>query len=349
MFFPVTILVAGSVFAANAASSPAACAPCHRTQTAGFAHADMTRALESVKECEILRANATMKVKIGAYSYKIERTGDQSIYTVTDGKDSIRVPLGWAFGLGSAGQTYLYEHEGQWYESRVSYYSAIRGLDVTMGAQGASPRNLEEAAGRRTSAVDVGQCFDCHATHAVKGTQLTLERMTAGVQCERCHGDSGGHLDATRAGAHARDLPAAPMRKLGQLTSEEMSDFCGQCHRTWSEIAMKGPHGIFNVRFQPYRLANSQCYSSEDNRIRCTACHDPHREVESSAAAYDSRCLTCHSSGASPVSKASAHICRVAKKDCVTCHMPRLELPGSHKEFTDHMIRIVRANEKYPN
>ena len=47
--------------------------------------------------------------------------------------------------------------------------------------------------------------------------------------------------------------------------------------------------------------------------------------------------------------KGSSHICRVATKDCVTCHMPRLDLPGSHKKFTDHMIRIVKANEPYPD
>jgi Cytochrome c3 len=289
----------------------------------------MARALETVKEAEILRANPALTAKLGDYSYEIKRSGDQSIYTVTDGKDTIRVPLGWAFGLGSAGQTYLFERDGHWYESRVSYYSALRGLDVTMGAEGIRPRDLGEAAGRQSSLGDTGQCFDCHATQAVKGMQLTLDRMIPGIQCERCHGDSQGHP------------LSKPMRQLGKLTSEEISDFCGQCHRTWSQIAMNGPRGILNVRFQPYRLANSKCYSSDDRRIACTACHDPHRALETSVAAYDAKCQTCHSS--------PARTCSVAKKDCVTCHMPRLELPGSHKQFTDHLIRIVKANEKYPD
>jgi hypothetical protein len=333
----LAILLYSSVFAANTDRSPAVCARCHKAQTANFAHADMTRALESVKECKILSANAKMVTTIAGYSYEIGRSGDQSFYTVTDGKETIRVPLQWAFGLGSAGQTYLFEREGHWYESRVSYYSATKGLDVTMGAQGATPRDLDEAIGRRTGAVDVGECFACHATHAVKGSQLTLDRMIAGVQCERCHGDTERHLEAK-----------ASMPRLVRYTSEEMSEFCGQCHRTWSQIAMKGPRGIFNIRFQPYRLANSKCYSADDKRISCTSCHDPHQEVETSAAAYDARCLACHSPGALPVSKASTRICHVAKKDCTTCHMPKLELPGSHKEFTDHMIRIAKANEKYP-
>ncbi len=324
------VLIARTLPAQN---SPGACSGCHRAQTEGFAHSDMTRALETVQECKILRTNAKMSAKIGEYAYEITRNGDQSTYSVTDGKDTISIPIRWAFGLGSAGQTYFFERDGRWFESRVSYYSALHGLDVTMGAQGITPRNLEEAAGRLTGATEAGQCFDCHSTQAVKGMQLTLDRLIPGIQCERCHGDSRGHPQSKS------------MRHLGKLTSEETSDFCGQCHRTWSQIAMNGPRGILNVRFQPYRLANSKCYSSDDDRIACTVCHDPHRELETRAAAYDAKCQACHSSLQSGV----ARICKVAKNDCVTCHMPRLELPGSHKQFTDHLIRIVKPNEKYPD
>ena len=54
------------------------------------------------------------------------------------------------------------------------------------------------------------------------------------------------------------------MKKLSELSTEELSDFCGQCHRTWAQIAADGPHDINNVRFQPYRLANSKCYDPSD-------------------------------------------------------------------------------------
>jgi len=29
--------------------------------------------------------------------------------------------------------------------------------------------------------------------------------------------------------------------------------------------------------------------------------------------------------------------------------MPPVDLPGAHKKFTDHRIRIVRAGETYPD
>ena len=106
---------------------------------------------------------------------------------------------------------------------------------------------------------------------------------------------------------------------------------------------MNGPRGVLNVRFQPYRLANSKCYDTSDTRIRCSACHDPHSPLESNAASYDAKCGACHS--------AAAHTktCRVAKQNCASCHMPKIELPGAHARFTDHQIRIARTGEPYPN
>jgi len=169
--------------------------------------------------------------------------------------------------------------------------------------------------------------------------------MLEGVQCERCHGDSDRHLKAVRTG----DTAGARMPGLAELSTEEMSDFCGECHRTWSQIAMIGPRGIGNIRFQPYRLQSSKCYDAEDRRIRCTACHDPHSDVRREPADYDANCKACHSRDAVPPTKAASHICRVSAKNCVTCHMPQLELPGAHKKFSDHEIRIARANEKYPD
>jgi hypothetical protein len=312
------------LLSASLNAAPAACAPCHQSETEAFAKAAMTRALEAGRNSAILQANPQLTTQIGGYSYRI----DHSVYTVTDGKDTLRIPIDWAFGQGTAGQTYLFQHEGRWYESRVSYFSALHGLDLTIGMQGITPHTLLEAAGRLMAPAETGQCFDCHATRVAKSPHPDLSAMLEGVQCERCHGGTEAHLRTQ-----------APMRKLGALTTEEMSDFCGQCHRTWSQISINGPRGIQNVRFQPYRLGNSRCYDVADNRIRCTACHDPHRAVITSPAAYDVKCLACHATKG----------CRVATKDCVTCHMPRLDLPGAHAKFTDHKIRVVRANEPYPD
>jgi hypothetical protein len=73
------------------------------------------------------------------------------------------------------------------------------------------------------------------------------------------------------------------------------------------------------------------------------ACHNPHQEIDHTPAHYDSKCLACHGGA-----KAGAHACKVATSNCATCHMPKIEIAGSHHQFSDHEIRIVKTNV-YPD
>jgi len=329
----------------GAPPSPMTCASCHRAETASSVTANMPQALETAASAAILKSHAQLSTHLGSYSYSVLREGDRSFYTVSNGYDSLRLELSWAFGQGEAGQTYLFERDGHWYESRVSFYSALNGLDATLGSHDKTPENLEEAAGRRMTQSDARDCFQCHATGAVHNGSLDLAGLTPGVQCARCHGDVTAHQRAVTTGdaAHAR-LP-----RLNAMSAEEQSDFCGQCHRSWSQIAMNGPRGVVNVRFQPYRLTKSKCYDSDERRIRCTSCHNPHENRQTSSSFYDTKCLVCHSRSASPATRASSHLCKVSQANCVSCHMPKTDLPGSHKLFTDHFIRIAKAGERYPD
>ena len=43
----------------------------------------------------------------------------------------------------------------------------------------------------------------------------------------------------------------------------------------------------------------------------------------------------------------AAKPCPVRSDGCVTCHMPKVELPDAHFKFTDHRIRIVRPRGNY--
>jgi hypothetical protein len=317
-----------------------ACASCHQREYASQISTSMAHAMEPIAECSILEEHKMLTFREGIYSYRIERQGNQSVYTVTDGKSTITVALQYAFGLGKAGQTYVFEREGKMYESRVSFFKLLNGLDLTMGAANLKPRNLEEAAGRTMSRLEAEQCFGCHTTSALREAFRMPEALTPGVTCEHCHGSAVAHLDGFRQGKPVE------MKKLSAFSTEELSDSCGKCHRTWATIAADGPHDINNVRFQPYRLANSKCYDPLDKRISCTACHNVHEEVVEEDSFYDRKCLACH--GASAASfKPGAKSCPVSKQNCVTCHMPKLELPGSHYKFTDHRIRTVNADGAY--
>ena len=115
----------------------------------------------------------------------------------------------------------------------------------------------------------------------------------------------------------------------------------------------QGNPSIANIRFQPYRLTGSKCYDPDDARISCLACHNPHHDFKPQTVNFDKKCLACHAGGNASHTKAAslkpgAKACPVAKEKCVSCHMPKLELPGAHYKFTDHRIRIVKPNEPYP-
>jgi Cytochrome c554 and c-prime len=316
-----------------------ACAACHRTEATRYRATPMADALEKVNGCTILKQHPDLSFQEGPYHSRIARQGDRSILTVTHGSETLTIPLLWAFGHGKAGQTYVFEYDGAMYESRVSFYNALGALDLTMGALGSSPHSIVEAAGRRMDDIGARDCFGCHSNGGVTEKKLHLESLVPGVGCQSCHGPAEKHTEAVRVG----DPVAAELPHLGALSAGDLADLCGRCHRTWSQIALNGPRGVNNVRFQPYRLVNSKCFDPEDRRIRCAACHDPHGEVETNLATYDAKCTACHA--------AALHtkVCRVAKANCVGCHMPKLDLPGAHAQFTDHQIRIVRAGDPYPN
>jgi formate-dependent nitrite reductase cytochrome c552 subunit len=38
----------------------------------------------------------------------------------------------------------------------------------------------------------------------------------------------------------------------------------------------------------------------------------------------------------------------VSTNKCATCHMPKVELPGMHAEFTDHWIRVAKPGDPTP-
>jgi hypothetical protein len=337
LFFPVVAAAQGD------SRAPSACAQCH-SQAKSQPDTSMGRALETVKECRILIDHPLLTAKKGRFSYRIERKGDQSLYSVSDGLQRLEMPIRWVMGASSAiGQTYILEKDGQFYESRVSYFSELKGLGLTLGAEGSNPSDLTEAAGRVMGADDKLRCFGCHATNAVSGRRLTLDKMLPGVHCEHCHEGAQTHLAAMLLNSFELSADNQPEDLSKSLPAERVSNFCGQCHRTWEEIALQGRLDITNIRFQPYRLTGSKCYDADDSRISCLACHDPHHEVVSNPLEYDAKCLACHGGG-----KPRARSCPAATNKCVTCHMPKLELPGAHYKFSDHRIRIVKANERYP-
>lgn len=333
------LIWAGAVWAAPPAGK-ATCATCHREEARSQPKTPMGIGIELPDSQTVLQEHPRLTFESQGYKYLIERKDGVSTYTVSDGTGTLALPIRYAFGV--AAQTFVFEYGGHFYESLVSYYPTAGGLAVTMGSERVRPHTLVEAMGRETSSGEIVACFGCHSSGAVNQGKLMLESMQPGLTCEHCHAGAEAHQEAMALGKTA-PLP----KKLGEMAAEEMSNFCGGCHRTWDTVVRLKTWGQVNVRFQPYRLANSKCFLGNDRRIGCTACHNPHENLVRDERSYDHNCVACHSKTAS--SGVTQKTCPVATAKCVSCHMPKVELPGSHSLFTDHQIRIVRAGEPYPN
>jgi len=330
--------------AAQAPKPAVTCATCHAAVVASYSHAGMRHAMEPAGSNPVLDTHGTLAGQVGKYAYTVQKKDGQALYTVTDGSDSMTLPIRWMFGQHS--QTWVLEKDGHLYESLVSYFPALGGLGTTPGDDKLAPTNLTEAMGRKLSTWETLQCFTCHASGAVDGVKLTLDKLKPGLDCEHCHVGAELHR-SDAANDNFKTLPPA----LKKMDSEEISSFCGQCHRTFDIVARNHWKGPAFVRFQPYRLENSRCFVGNDPRISCLACHNPHEPVKHDTAFYDSKCLACHAAQniAAHASPTAAKICPVAKANCTSCHMPKVDLPGGHAPFTDHMIRIARAGDPYPN
>lgn len=327
----------------------ASCAECHPSEAAIYETTPMAKACVLAAESRILAEHEHLGLRLGSYAYDLTRNGSNSILSVSDGTHSASAVLGWAFGEGEVGETYVFERGGIFYEGRLSYFPLLRSLDITPGQQSSTPSDIDKALGRRLGAEETQLCFGCHNTASSTGGRLDPAHLIPGVTCEACHGPGAGHVAAMKAGRTSEGL--ARVLNPAKLDPVDSVDFCGACHRTWADVMESGMEGVATIRFQPYRLELSRCWEKGDARITCLACHDPHQPLQRDLGSYDNRCLACHlaAEGAKRTRDHPGAACPRSTKDCVSCHMPKYEVPGTHSRFTDHRIRIVQGDQDRPD
>jgi hypothetical protein len=313
----------------------------------------MARASARAIDSTELKTHSDMAVRLGAYAYELQLKNGEALLSVSNGAETTIKNLEWAVGDGLFGQTYVYRAQGKFYESQLSFYSRLNGLGTTTGHM--EPGNLETAAGGLTTPAMIRQCFGCHFTAATTSHVFDPEHSTGGVTCEGCHGPGLRHVrqksgpKGSLGGGDDKPMIMNP----AQLNPGDSVDFCGACHRTSADAVLSGlaGKGVIDVRIQPYRLEKSRCWGKGDARLTCIACHDPHVQVVSDPGFYDGKCLHCHLGGQKSGLSATRHApaCKTGTKDCVTCHMPRVEVPGTYTTFTDHWIRIAAKGSAYPD
>ena len=332
-----------------------ACASCHKQIVNRQLQTPMAHAAWRASEAEVLRSKPLISYSAPPFQSVIAQDRQQSNYTVTRGGEAKSGQIAWTMGDGAMGQTFMLRSGGSLFESQLSYFPAINGLDLTPGHVKGSPQDLEAAFGLRQSPETAQKCFSCHTTASSSRGQLDVHQATPGVTCEACHGPGALHVKAMRADQleSGLDLILDP-RSFGPV---ELVDFCGACHRAPLDVAAAKDFVPINIRFQPYRLSKSRCWSQPDRRISCVGCHDPHDQLVKDPSFYDGKCLACHASGRSgemPDTQSTMAKsdklpgCRVSASRCTSCHMPKYKVPQMHGTFTDHDIRIVRRGDPFP-
>lgn len=319
-----------------------ACKTCHRAITATQQTTPMFHAATLATESEILKKHEQLTFQEPGFNYSLVHTPQGATFSVSDGANNQSQPAIWALGTGEVGQTYVLEKSGAFTETRLSYFTSIDALDITPGQKAKPPDGLEKALGHGMDSGVTRLCFGCHTTASSTSGVFDLDKATPGVTCAACHGPGARHVAAMKIQQFEKGL--ALIMNPQRLSPADSVDFCGACHRTWADVAMDMPSnlGLTTLRFQPYRLEQSRCWGKNgDVRITCIACHDPHQPLVRELTAYDSKCIACHSGKA--IHTAAKTVCKVATRNCVSCHMPRVEVPQTHATFTDHDIRIVAS------
>jgi hypothetical protein len=330
-----------------------ACGECHSRESSTQLHTPMAEAAFRSSDGKRILKLPEGGFQANGYSYRVISDDSGLQLLVSSGGQSISSKIVWIFGAGVHGQTYLLENGGVFYESQVSTFSSTGRMDLTPGHTQAEADSLQHALGERLTVSDATKCFGCHTTASSSSSKFDVTSAQPGVHCEACHGPGVDHIGAVRNGQIDRARQA--ILNPAHLTPADSVDFCGACHRTSLDVVEARAYGAINIRFQPYRLEKSRCWGrTGDGRLTCVACHNPHEPLVKDASFYDRKCLACHSSSPSSIPLAAdapqaPKVCPKATANCVSCHMPKYDAPGMHAKFTDHFIRIVIANELYPN
>jgi hypothetical protein len=279
---------------------------------------------------------------------------NDTVRVETRARDKIyRALVEYALGSGDRGLTLVgRDTDGTPRVLRLSLYAGGTAWDLTPAVE-PHPTDPKGYVGRPLNDEALRLCLDCHLTsmHALRH-RSSPEASDHGIGCERCHGPARNHVQAMEL---ALADPAIARPRLA--SAEQVVKVCARCHDS-DDPSLPESDPRF-VRFQTTTMIRSRCYTESEGGLSCLTCHNPHRNAETAAAHYESRCLACHGSGKGEVAVQNHPrwtgratlpkgrkpvLCPVnATKGCIACHMPTVKNVAPHTDFTNHQIRVHRS------
>lgn len=349
------------------------CASCHQEQFEGFSHTGMGLSYEDAhKGKSLIPLSDTLKVFDTEKNFRYDifwREDDlySLEYRLKD-KDTVHqllVKVDDVIGSGQHTNSHIQVRNGYAYQMPFTFYvqNSLIGLPPGFD-KGANSRFFRQ--------IDI-ECMSCHNSFPdhEKGSINKFRNIPNGINCERCHGPGGFHVEEKKKGKII-DIASKVDYSIvnpAKLELDLQFSVCQRCHLQGNTVLEEGKsfydfvpgmklEDVMTVYLPRYegdsssfimashvdRMQMSECFvqskevESKDSlyptmgQMTCITCHNPHQSVkELSFKTYDIACQSCH----------EEKKCSVNEVDnCASCHMPKssaIDIP--HVSITDHYIR----------
>ena len=360
--------------AKNEYVDPATCAQCHTDIARSYSNTGMARSFRSPDAASVPNPKAYFHAASSTWYQIVSRDGGWYQRWWQSGLKGQEESAGeskidYVMGSGNHVRTYLHRtQQGTLTELPLAWYAEKGGnWALNPGFDSSDPPT-----GRKIGY----DCMFCHnaypaipSGHEDAGSEPVFAgQLPQGIDCQRCHGPGGNHLQALRAGAKTSDIRSAIVNP-SRLTKERAMEVCMQCHLETTSAPLpgvvrrfdRGPfsyrpgeplsgfqlsfdhapgsgrEGKFEIVNSVYRLRQSKCFLESKGELSCTTCHDPHniQHGQPGVDGYNKVCGRCHEPA---TLSTQAH--PFGNSNCVGCHMPKRRAEDVvHAVMTDHLIQ----------
>ncbi len=322
----------------------AACAACHPAifkAQRGSRHARTFSGPSDLARLS-LPASPLPDTALPGTSHSLKHEGDSTRLATRSGGRELEAVVAFAVGSGDRGMTMVArDAKGLARVCRVSSYLDGTVWDQTSHVSPPEPGDPDAPLGRPMSAGAEVKCVACHVTSLrAARDRRAPEGADRGIGCERCHGPGGNHRIAVELAG-----PDPAIARPSRASAAQITKLCGACHQADDPTTRETDPRF--VRFQATTFPMSRCYADGPGTLSCVTCHDPHKDAETDPAAYERRCLACHSADKGPetpligATAGRTVACPVnPATGCIGCHMPKVAGAAPHALFTDHQIRV---------